>query len=271
VEVTDRKFINNEEGVQLATISKPIFPSEETRNAIYDEAMAILTNAKSLDDLSKLAKKKKLTLETAPSVAENDYMLGALSGAQQSRDIIKWAFEANPGDVSGVIYVFSDPVENYENQYVIAGLKNIQPEGIPSVADIKSEIEPLVMNRKKGELIRKKLQGKTLTQAAQVYNTPVDTALGVNFNMNFIPEIGSEPKFLGVVCNLSQGKVSNPIVGVGGVYVAQVSKKNVAPPSANLIEARKMAMSFARGQVGGTLMESIRNNAKIKDYRSKFF
>jgi len=32
-----------------------------------------------------------------------------------------------------------------------------------------------------------------------------------------------------------------------------------------------MAMAMARGQVGGTLMESIRNNAKIKDYRSKFF
>ena len=265
VEVTDRKFINNEEGIQLATISKPIFPSEETRNAIYDEAMALLTNSKSLDDLSKLAKKKKLTLETAPSVAENDYMLGALAGTQQSRDIIKWAFEANPGDVSSVIYVFSDPIENYENQYIIAGLKGIQPAGIPSVADIKSEIEPLVMNRKKGELISKKLQGKTLNQAAQVYNTPVDTALGVNFNMNFIPEIGSEPKFLGVVCSMAQGKVSKPIVGTGGVYVAQVSKKNSVPPAANLIEARKMAMAMARGQVGGTLMESIRNKAKIKE------
>jgi hypothetical protein len=127
------------------------------------------------------------------------------------------------------------------------------------------------MNRKKGEMISKKLQGKTLDQAAQVYNTPVDTALGINFNMNFIPEIGSEPKFLGVVCNMAQGKTSKPIVGTGGVYVAQVAKKNTATPAANLIEARKMAMALARGQVGGTLMESIRNNAKIKDYRSKFF
>jgi hypothetical protein len=70
---------------------------------------------------------------------------------------------------------------------------------------------------------------------------------------------------------MAQGKTSKPIVGTGGVYVAQVAKKNTATPAANLIEARKMAMALARGQVGGTLMESIRNNAKIKDYRSKFF
>ncbi len=38
VEVTDKKFIENEEGVKLAYISRNIVPSEETQNRLYERS-----------------------------------------------------------------------------------------------------------------------------------------------------------------------------------------------------------------------------------------
>lgn len=271
VEVTDKKFINNASGIQMATISKTIYPSEDTRNTSYDKAMSIVTNAGTADDLKKLAKKNQVELQTAPAAAENDFMLGDLGSNQQARDIIKWAFEADPGDVSNIIYVFSDPVENYDNRYVIASLQSIQPKGLPKVADIKADIEPLVMNRKKGEMISKKLQGKTLTQAAGVYSTPVDTLTGINFAMSFIPELGSEPKLLGKLSSMTQGKLSSPIVGTGGVYVALLTEKTAPTAAPNLADIRNLIANTSRSQVSFMFMEGLKNSAKIKDYRSKFF
>ena len=271
VEVTDKKFINNTSGIRVATISKPIYPSEDTRNAAYDKALSIVTNAKTLSDLESIAKKRKLELETAPAVTANDFTLGSLGGSQQSRDIIKWAFSADKGEVSSVIYVFSDPVENYDNRYVVAAVASIQPAGLPKLEDIKSDIEPIVLNRKKGELISQKLKGKSLSQAAGVYNTPVDTLNGLNFAMKFIPELGSEPRLLGKVSSMEKGSTSEPIVGTGGVYVAQLLSKTVPVELPNIADMRSLMSATARSQASATLLEGIKSTAKIKDYRAKFF
>jgi peptidyl-prolyl cis-trans isomerase D len=271
VEVTDKKFINNTQGVRLATISKTILPSEDTRGKRYDEALAFVSKTRTLDALTKEAKKKNLTLETAPPVTANDAVLGPLGPGQQSREIIKWAFSADRGDVSSVIYVYTDAVENYDNRYVIAALQSIQKKGIPSVNDIKADIEPVVINRKKGEMISQRLKGKDLNSASREFSVPVDTLSGLNFAMTFIPELGNEPKLLGKTASLEQGKATEPIIGNGGVYVARVVFKTNPSALANLPEMRNSLSVGPRAQVSAVLMEGIKNSSKIKDNRAKYF
>ncbi|MBK6947361.1 MAG: peptidylprolyl isomerase [Haliscomenobacter sp.] len=271
VEVTDKKFINNTQGIRLATISKTILPSEDTRGTRYDEALAFLSKTRTLDALSKEAKKKKLTLETAPPVTANDAVLGPLGPGQQSREIIKWAFSADQGDVSNVIYVYTDPVENYDNRYVIAALQSVQKKGVPAVKDIKADIEPVVINRKKGEMISQRLKGKNLTAASGEFSIPIDTIAGLNFGMTFIPELGNEPKLLGKIATLEQGKTTEPIIGNGGVYVARVILKTNPSALANLPEMRNSLSVGPRAQVSAVLMEAIKNSSKIKDNRAKYF
>ncbi len=271
VEVTDKKFINNTQGVRLATITKTILPSEDTRGARYDEALAFVSKTRTLDALSKEAKKKNLTLETSPPVTANDAALGSLGPGQQSREIVKWAFSADPGDVSSVIYVYTDPIENYDNRYVIAALQSVQKKGVPTVKDIKADIEPVVINRKKGEMISQRLKGKDLAAASREFSVPIDTAAGLNFAMTFIPELGNEPKLLGKTASMEQGKTTEPIIGNGGVYVARVIQKTSPSALVNVPEMRNSLSIGPRAQVSAVLMEGIKNSSKIKDNRSKYF
>jgi peptidyl-prolyl cis-trans isomerase D len=272
VEVTDKKFTENKVGLRVALLSKAIFPSEETRNNRYDEVLTFLSKARTLEVLRKEATSRKLTLETAPAVGVNDVAVGSLGTSQQSRDIIKWAFESAKGSVSSSVYVFSDAVNNYDNRYVVAALEGIQKKGLPEVADVRSSIEPLVINRKKGEMIQQKIKGKDLNGAATAYGVQVQSLENVTFASTFLPNnIGNEPKFLGYMAGLAAGKTSVPFTGNSGVFMVKVLQKSGPQPMTNLPDLRNTLSSGAKSQATVTLMESMRKNAKIQDRRARFF
>lgn len=272
VEVTDKKFTENKMGVRVALLAKPIFPSEETRNDRYDEVLTFLSKTRTLEALRKEAAARKLTLETAPAVGENDIALGSLGSSQQTRDIIKWAFSNKKGIVSSSVYVFSDAVNNYDNRYVVAAVEGIQKKGLPEVADVRSSIEPLVINRKKGEMIQQKIKGKDLNGAASAYGVQVQSLENVTFSSTFLPNsIGNEPKFLGYMGGIAAGKTSVPFTGNSGVFMVKVLQKSGPQPMTNLPELRNSLGTGAKSQATVTLVESMKKNAKIQDRRARFF
>ncbi|MBK7872051.1 MAG: SurA N-terminal domain-containing protein [Saprospiraceae bacterium] len=158
VEVTDRKFINNDAGVRLAYLSQSIVPSQQTQDSIYDQALAIASNNRILEKLQEAIKDNQdLSIETSPLLKRNDYVIGTtLEPGQTSRDIIRWAFEAKKGVVSPDVYIYQDQVELYNRMYVVAALGAIQKPGIPSVENIKADIEQQVINKKKENCLLKR-------------------------------------------------------------------------------------------------------------------
>lgn len=273
VEVTAKKTVNNTPGVRLAYLSQTITPSEETQRAIYDKAQAFLVNNRaSLKNVEGAVKARKdAKLENAPAVMENDYFLGTLGTGQQVRDIIKWAFKAKAGDVSAELYTFTDPVDFYENKYVIAALRSIQNPGKVDVEQVREELKPLVLNYKKGQIISERIKGKSLSAVAQQFSGKVDTLTNMRFNMSFIPNLGTEPKMLGEVYRLKKGQTTKPIIGNGGVIVATLIDRSAPSVPSTLFELQKQIMLGARGQVATKLMPALKKEVNIKDYRSKFF
>ena len=83
---------------------------------------------------------------------------------------MKFAYDPNSevGGVSASVYSFQDPVELYVNKYVVAALAGVQDPGMPSVADIKDEIEGFVRNQKKGEALKAKISGSDLNAIANL-------------------------------------------------------------------------------------------------------
>lgn len=274
VEVTDRKFINNYPGVKIALLRESIVPSEETQNAIYEQALGMVGNYRSLDKLEAAVKKDpKLSVETSPALKENDYTIGTLGSGQTSRDIVRWAFDAKQGVVSPEVYSYQDAVELYNNKYVIVGLKSIQKAGMPSVENIKPDIEQQVMNRKKAEMLTKRMQGKSLEQLAQDFSTQIDTAQNVIFATAALPNVGTEPKVVAESFAMAQGAVSQPITGNSGVFVVKVLSKTEAPvPAAvELGPVRNNMTQSMRSMVNARIIESLKEGVSIKDYRFKFF
>lgn len=272
VEVTDRKFINNDQGVKLAFLGEAIVPSTETQNAVYDRALALASGNRSLDKLQEAVKgDPNLNIETSTLLKRNDFSIGTLGAGQTSRDMIRWAFESKKGAVSPDVYTYQDPVELYNSMYVIAGLETIQKPGIPSVANIKSDIEQLVINKKKGEILAARMQGKALPALATEFATTVDTAQNMSFATATLPNVGSEPKVIAEALALAQNQPSQPIVGNTGVYKLNVINKTPAAPATDLTLTRSTMAMAMRSQVPALLVQSLKKKAKISDNRFTFY
>lgn len=274
VEVTGKKITSNSSGVRVAYIGEVIKPSKETETKRFEEAQRFLNaNNKDVEGMLAAAKKMKgITQEVSPAVNANEFFVGSLGAGQTSREIVRWAFGAAKGEVAPDIYTYTDPTEFYTNKYVIAGVKTIFKPGNATADQVKEDIETVVINRKKGELIIDKVKGKGVEAAAAQYSAKVDTLRNVRFNQSFLPNnVGSEPRFNAYAFKLKQGQTSKAFAGNNGVYV--VNAFNVTTPSSasDVNQLKTTLATSARAQVGTRFMPAFRKMAKIKDNRSKYF
>lgn len=269
VEVTDKKFVNNNEGVQVAYVTKAIEPSEETQNAELRRVLELVSENPRLSDLATTVSGiDDVELEVSAPLKRNDFVVGQLGANNASRDIIRWAFrDGSVGEVSQDVYTYDTPL-----RYVVAGLKSIQSEGLPSVANIKEEIEQDVLNRKKAQMIKDKISGQDLAAIASSFNTQVDTAQNVALNTGFIPNLGSEPKVVAKAFQMDANQVTEPITGNNGVYIVKVlSKPAPAAAPTNLQAIKSTASSNLRGQLSFQIFQDLKKKAEIEDNRSRFY
>jgi len=272
VEVTGKKYDKNETGIRIASLVSNIVPSEATQKDAYNKVSMLLNKSKTVAELKKnLAKNKDIRIESSTPMGKNEFFLGPLGAGVQSRDIIRWAFEADIENVSPQVYVYRDENLYFDNKYVLVGLEDIIEEGLPSVEKIKKEIETLVINEKKGALIAAKMKGKSLESLASSFGEPVDTANGITFANPVIAGVGSEPKLLGKLFRYNTNDVTSPVIGNSGVYVAKIITKAAPSAPTELVTTKRNLVSTYRSQVNSKITQVLKDGATIKDNRSKFF
>lgn len=271
VEVLKRSTSQTER-IQLAFVAEAIVPSEDTQNDLYDKVLQFISQHQDIESFRKaIADDPAQEMEISPSLKKNDFTVGSLGSSQASRDMIRWAYSASAGDVSPEIYIYQDQVNFYNNKYVVAALKSIQKPGLPSVANIRDEIEAQVLNQKKGEIIKSKIQGSSLPAIASSFKTQVDTAANVSFSAAFIPELGNEPLVIGKSYAMEQGQVSKPIVGNAGVYVVELMKKPLVGSATNIQQLRQSMSIQLRNQIANQVVQAMKKNIEIEDNRSRFY
>jgi peptidyl-prolyl cis-trans isomerase D len=277
IEVTQR--YGGETGVSVAYINKDIVPSQATQDAVSNMAAELQEQSKDLESLRKAAAAKGLTVEASTPLNVNDYTIGAMPVGQSSRDMVRWAFgndqnagDVDPGDVSPNVYSFQNPNEFFVNKYVVAGLKTIMPAGTPSWKDVKEDLEPMVVNRKKAELVKQQTQGKDLASIAAQYAVQVDTASAISFASAFLPKAGSpEPKVVASAFKMELNKTSEPIVGNTGIFILLPTNKTAGVATGNVAQIRQQSQATARGMARNMLIQTLRDKAEIEDNRSRFF
>lgn len=254
-------------GYKIAYVNKPIEASEET-DRIANEAAAKFaaeaTNQKTFDAAAdKLQKEKGIFKSVAQDLPPTGAMIQGLGA---SRSLVKEIYNADLGDV------ISERVGDF---YVVALVTEINKEGTMSPAKARMMVAPLLVNQKKAEIITNKI-GKvtTLEAAANLLKKPVEVADSIRFSGQPPMALGFEPKVIGATFNkASVGKViSEPIAGTQGVYVVRVDNLSNTPvQAANVDEARKMRAMQAKQQAQFQSLQALREDATIKDYRSKFY
>jgi peptidyl-prolyl cis-trans isomerase D len=271
VEVLSRSSSQTER-IKMAYVEEAIQPSNDTQEDLYANVLEFVGQNRKIDDLRAAVEgNADLEMETSNGLFRNDFAVGALGGGQASRDMIRWAFGADVGEVSPEIFSYQDPQLYYTNKLVVAALRSKQSAGIPSVANIKDEIEDQVINKKKGEMLQSQISGTDLAAIASKYSTEVDTARSVNFSATFVPSLGAEPKVIGEAFNLNQGDVSKPIVGKSGVFVVKLINKPQAGQATNLPQVRRAMVTPYRNQVPRNLIQAMKDKADIEDNRFRFY
>ncbi len=275
VEILDKVYETNSTGVQLAIIRSPIIPSEKTQNEVYDFALELVSQNRTLSELEKALTEypgSKELQKTGP-LTVNSYVINDLNDSDLSRSIVKWLYESGTevGEVSSDIFVKGHPTLYYNSALLIVGLKSVIPAGLPTVEAARDIIVPILKKEKKGEMLKERLASMDMNAVASQYATEIDTVKQVTLASNSAPGLGNEPDLIAEAFTLDQGSVSEPIVGNNGVYMVKLLSKNTLTTPGNIPALRKTITQRLQGTVGQGLMNSMKENAEIVDYRSKFF
>ncbi len=250
----------------IATLARKIKYSSKTYQQIYSEANKFAANNPTADKFKEAIKEEKLTPRFA-TLKENDRNV---TGLENSRRLVQWAFEADVNDMSPTIYEFG-------NQFVIAVVTKIKEEGYQDVdsKEVHDAIKAIVAKDKKAEIIMKqfndnKASSQSLTSLAQKMESKVQSATNINFGSYQVPGVGAEPALVGLASVSKVGEISDPVKGNRYVFVVKLTSEKVA--EANNIEAIKAQLNQANNyKIDYQLKNSIRENAEIIDNRAKYF
>jgi peptidyl-prolyl cis-trans isomerase D len=184
-----------------------------------------------------------------------------------SRSFVKNIYAAKLGQVL-------EPERVGEN-YVVAIVTGIDKEGTQTASKARMTVEPLLMNRKKAEIIQKKIGKVTTLEAASAAlgGKAIETADSVRLSGTQTSIVASEPKIIGATFNpANNGKVvGEAIAGTSGVYVVRVDNISAtAVANANVAEQRKAKYQDAKTR-GAYPQMALSEAATIKDNRSKIY
>jgi peptidyl-prolyl cis-trans isomerase D len=249
---------------QVATIEMKIEPGTKTRSDVFAKTNDFVDKYHTTETFNKGVEEMHLIKYKADQLKESDK---AISGIENPRDIIRWAFNAKRGDVSTEPFSFPD-------KYVVAHLAEIREEGIAPMEQKKDEVELGARKEKKAEKFieeMSKINAKTIDEYASKLNLRVMPGEGATFTSYTIPGIGREMDLYGSLFAMKQGEVSKPVKGETGVFIVQVEKITEAPATTDYTAAKTQAKNNLSYRADMEVMETIKKKAKIKDNRAKFF
>jgi peptidyl-prolyl cis-trans isomerase D len=256
----------NSQVYKIAFFGLPIEASNETVTEANNAATMFagsVSDEKSFNEyFEKNLKAKGYNKLTAANLRPMDYNLTGVNAS--ARELIKEAFNAEKGDVL-------DP-KSIANSYIVAVVTDVQKAGLPGASAVRTMVEPVLVNKKKAEQIKKQMGTVAdLNAVAAKFGQQVQTADSIRFSGG--GALGYETKVLGAVFNpANKGKtVSEGIAGQMGVYAVRVDNTFTgAVENAGIEQQRQMLEMQARQQMPAPV-QVLQKKAEIKDYRAKFY
>ncbi|WP_289110512.1 peptidylprolyl isomerase [uncultured Alistipes sp.] len=246
--------------VQVASITYPVEASAATRRDIHNQAGTFSVNAKgSVEAFNDAASAAAVT----PRIALLAQGERTIRGLEDSRDVARWAYGAEVGDVSEIFPVGKD--------YVIAMLTEIDDNEFAPLEKVSAQIRAQVLRDKKYDYIVKELSGSTLDEQAKSLGTEVADFDNVTFGAFYVNGPGFEPRLIGAISSTTEkGVLSAPVKGLSGVYVFEVD--DIQTSDKQTAEGEKVrAQAMAESMAQQFSVQAIQQMAKIQDLRGKYF
>ncbi len=244
---------------QVATITYKVDPSAKTMQDIFTEATSFVAAAGKTADQFKQAVSDKALSKRSIRIRNTDR---TISGLDNAKELIRWAFNGDNGDVSDIMEIDGD--------YLVAALTDAKEEGYTPVEQVSAQIRTTLANEAKGDIISAGMTGASLDAIAEANSAEVQAVNDIQFSAFYIPEVGVELSLTGAVSALPKGQLSKPVKGASGVYVFEVAEiHNDGTATAEGEKTRLEANTTS--YLNERTMQAITEESDITDMRVKFF
>ena len=246
--------------IQIASITYPVEASAATRRDVHNQAGSFMVAAKggSTGAFADAASAAAVTPRVA-GIAQGDR---TVRGLDDSREVARWAYGAEKGDVSDIFNVGKD--------YVIAMVTEIDDNEYASLEKVSAQVRSQVLRDKKYDYIVKELSGATLAEQAASLGSEVEEFSDVTFGSFYVNGVGVEPRLVGAIASAEKGVLSAPVKGMSGVYVFEVEDVQTADKQ-NSEGEKVRAQAMAEGMAQQFSIPAIQQMAKIQDLRGRYF
>jgi peptidyl-prolyl cis-trans isomerase D len=251
---------------KVAYLDKSLSTSNKTQQEAYKKATAFLATSKNQKAFDEEAKKLAYTKVLADNVIATQ---ASIVGLNNAREIVRWAFTADKGDVSNQVF-------ELENKFVVAILVDVLKKGTLTLDQVKTRIEPLVVKRVKARMLTEKMNkalagSNSMEQLAQKLAMPIIPVENIVFANPVIPGLTQENKVVGTIFGSQPGKLSKSIEGENGVYVFVVNGFSNPAPLTNVFKQKVQVAQNIQQRAAGEAFKVLRDKSEIKDNRIKFF
>ncbi|MDG5800943.1 SurA N-terminal domain-containing protein [Marinilabiliaceae bacterium ANBcel2] len=248
---------------QVATLAREITYSSQTYQNVYSKATRFAANSQTADNFASTAEEEGYNIRSASNIGINDRSVGNI---ENSRELVRWVYEAEPGEMSQVL--------EFEDQFVVANLVSKTEKGVEPLSNVRAQIESVLLREKKADLLAERLkefkdEGLNLTEIATKVEGDISFAEEISFETRQIPGAGIEPGLSGLAAHSPLNQIAGPVKGNNGVYLIQVTNEYDKEVDENSL--RQEFMQLISTKTNQQLPEWIKDKAEIEDKRFNFY
>ncbi|HEY8403836.1 MAG TPA: peptidylprolyl isomerase [Flavobacteriales bacterium] len=248
--------------VKLATIDKPVTPSNKTVRSQYSAAKEFALAYNDTASFRNAADTLNggTRIITAKNIRPN---ATTVTGLQNGGEVVSWAYSAKEGEVSQPMMI--------DGQYIIAALIEVKEKGTPSFSNLRETAIAEVLKEKKAEKYVPLMKEGTLADIAARVSTSSKRSDNVTLRSNNIPGSGvsvAENTVIGTLFGMPTGHMSSPIVGNGGIYViTRLSDIAVGTSADEYVSDQERLNATWQQRATNAVYNSYKEAANIEDNR----
>ncbi|MBQ2374220.1 MAG: SurA N-terminal domain-containing protein [Alistipes sp.] len=244
----------------VGTIKVAVEASSATRRNVHNVASIFSVDGKgSIDNFNTAAVAAAVTPRTA-TINQGDR---TVSGLIDSREVARWAYGAEIGDLSEIFTV--------DGSYVVAMLTEIDDTKYVPVSEAQYEISRRLARDKKYEVLKAQLAGASIEEIAAANGVEVTTFENVKYGDFGVGSNSYEPALVGAIAKTAEtGSISAPVKGssVAAVFVVDgITKSEEQTAEAEKVRLQAFNETLTQQMAAMALQRMI----EIEDLRGKYF
>ena len=264
LQVTNKKAVKDK--YKVAVVKREVEFSKETYNRAYNDFSQFIAANPTAEKMIANAEEAGYKLLDRRDLYSSEHTIGGVRGTKEA---LRWAFAAKPGDVSGLY-------ECGESDHMVAvALVGVTPEGYRPLKAVQDQLRAEIVKDKKAEKIMadmKAANATSLDQYKAMSGAVSDSLKLVTFAAPaYVSALRSSEPLVGAYASVAEmNKLSAPIKGNAGVFVLQMYGKDKLSDTFNAKD-EEATLANMHARFASRLMNDLYLKGKVKDTRYLFF